>query len=418
MFHVVNRSTPAIFEANRLKLLETRETAGVALRIIKEGRIGFASTTNLEDLQGLVDRAAEVAPFGSQAHMEFPSDGNYPSVEVRDPEVEHFPVDEMIQLGQGLIDSIRANHPDVQCEGRVSKGVSTISLLNSRGGDVSYTRTVFGVSMEGTLVQGTDMLFVWDGHSSCRPIHDTAPIRDTVEEQLALAKTIAPSTSGFLPVVFTPHGVTGTLVGPLLAGFNGRNVLQGTSPLVQRLGDAIGDRRFSLWDDPTIPYVPSSAVADDEGVPSRRKALVEQGVATTFLYDLQTAGQANTTSTGNASRSLTSLPAPSATVLVVEEGDTAYEDMIRDMQEGIVVQQLLGAGQGNLLAGDFNANVLLGYRVSQGEIVGRIKDTMISGNVYDVINNIVAIGDKARWLGGRISTPALYCRGVSVSAKS
>ena len=94
-----------------------------------------------------------------------------------------------------------------------------------------------------------------------------------------------------------------------------------------------------------------------------------------------------------------------------------YDDMLKDMGEGIIVERLLGAGQGNLLAGDFNANVLLGYRVSQGKIVGRVKDTMISGNVYDVLNNLAAIGDKARWLGGRIRTPALYCRGVSVSAK-
>jgi len=71
----------------------------------------------------------------------------------------------------------------------------------------------------------------------------------------------------------------------------------------------------------------------------------------------------------------------------------------------------------SLLAGDFNANVLLGYRVSQGNIVGRVKDTVISGNVYDVLNNLVAIGDRARWVGGSMRTPAIYCRDVSVSAK-
>ena len=61
--------------------------------------------------------------------------------------------------------------------------------------------------------------------------------------------------------------------------------------------------------------------------------------------------------------------------------------------------------------------VLLGYRVSHGEVIGRVKDTMITGNVYDVLSNLVGIGDSARWIGGRIKVPALYCRGVSVSAK-
>ena len=417
VFHVASRDTPAHFEANRLKLLETRETAGVALRIIKDGRIGFASTTNLEDIQGLVDTAAEVAPFGSEAHLEFPTRGPYPSVEVYDPEVEQFSPEEMLHLGQDLIDAIRASHPDVQCEGRASKGVTTLTLLNSRGGSVSYTRSVFGLHVEGTLVRGTDMLFVGDGESSCRPVRDTTLILESVMQQLALAESIALPVSGSLPVVFTPHGVAGTFMGPLLAGFNGLTVLQGTSPLEGRLGQRIADERFSLWDDPTVPYIPGSGAADDEGVPNRRKALIDHGVATTFLYDLQTAGQAGTTSTGNASRSLASLPSPAASVLLIDEGDVPYDDMVKDMGEGIIVEQLLGAGQGNLLAGDFNANVLLGYRVSQGKIVGRVKDTMISGNVYDVLNNLVAIGDKARWLGGRIMTPALYCGGVSVSAK-
>ena len=182
------------------------------------------------------------------------------------------------------------------------------------------------------------------------------------------------------------------------------------------MGERIIDERFSLWDDATVPYVPGSAAADDEGVPSRRKALIDHGVATTFLYDLQTAGHAGTSSTGNASRSLSSPPSPASSVLLIDEGDMSYDDMIKDMEEGVVVQRLLGAGQGNVLAGDFNANVLLGYRVSHGEIIGRIKNTMIAGNSYDVLNNLAAIGNKARWLGGRIRTPALYCRGVSVSA--
>ena len=203
VFHVASHDTPAIFEANRLKLLETRETAGVALRIIKDGRIGFASTTNLEDIQGLIDAAAEVAPFGSEAHLEFPSNGIFPPVEVYDPEVERFPTEEMVQIGQDLIDIIRANHPEVQCEGRVAKGVSTITLLNSRGGSVSYTKSVFGVSLEGTIVRGTGMLFVGDGQSSCRLIRDTSLVRESVEEQLARASRVTPAVTGSLPLVFT-----------------------------------------------------------------------------------------------------------------------------------------------------------------------------------------------------------------------
>ncbi len=147
------------------------------------------------------------------------------------------------------------------------------------------------------------------------------------------------------------------------------------------------------------------------------EALIDHGTAVTFLYDRQTARQAGTYSTGNASRSLASPPSPSASVLVIDEGDVAYEDMVKDVKEGIIVERLLGAGQGNVLAGDFNVNVLLGYRVTDGKIIGRIKDTMLSGNVYNVLNNLSGIGNEARWLGGGLRTPALYCQSLSVSAK-
>jgi PmbA protein len=417
VFHVQSRDTPALFEANRLKLLKTRETTGIALRIIKNGKIGFASTTNIDNIQGLINAATDIVPFGAEAHLEFPPAHRYPSVDLYDPEIELIPSDEMIHIGQLLIDEIRRVHPKIQCEGRITKGVSTITILNSKGAHISYTKSIFNVSIEGTLVRGSDMLFVGDSQSSCHPIRDTSLVRESIEYQIACGSKIAPSLTGSLPVIFTPHGVAETILGPLLAGFNGRTILQGASPLVNQFGKRIVDDRFSLWDDPTIPYMPGSAMADDEGMPSQRKALIYRGIVSSFLYDLQTAGQAGTTSTGNASRSLMTPPSPAPTVLLIDEGNISYDDMVKDMEDGIVVERLLGAGQGNVLSGDFNANVLLGYRVKRGEIIGRIKDTVISGNSYNVLNNLTAIGNNARWLNGNVKTPAILCSNVSVSAK-
>ncbi|MFW6056278.1 MAG: metallopeptidase TldD-related protein, partial [Chloroflexota bacterium] len=74
------------------------------------------------------------------------------------------------------------------------------------------------------------------------------------------------------------------------------------------------------------------------------------------------------------------------------------------------------AGQGNLLAGDFGGNVLLGYKVENGRITGRIKDTMIAGNIFEVLSRGVVVGDDSRWVGSSLWTPSLLCEGVSVSA--
>ena len=92
-----------------------------------------------------------------------------------------------------------------------------------------------------------------------------------------------------------------------------------------------------------------------------------------------------------------------------------YDDMIANVKLGLVVESLLGAGQTNVLGGDFSANVLLGYRVENGKIVGRVKNCMIAGNVYDVLSNLAAIGSEAQWRGGSLRIPPLYCKNVSVS---
>ena len=77
----------------------------------------------------------------------------------------------------------------------------------------------------------------------------------------------------------------------------------------------------------------------------------------------------------------------------------------------------MGAEQGNILGGDFSGNVLLGYKIESGKIVGRVKDTMVSGNIYQVLKQIAAIVSEPRWVDGFINTPHLYCSSLSVEAK-
>ena len=415
LFWVESRSTPVAFESNRLKHLQTKESRGVGLRIIKDGRIGFSATNRMEDVDGIVSRALEVSPYGAKAEFSLPSSAEHPEVPTYDPEVQQVSIEKMVELSQAMVDGVLAGHPDVLCDAGVSQSVVRVRILNSTGLDASYEKTVFSLGLGGTLVRGTDMLFVGDGESSCRPIADASDIVARVTDQLDQAQDMAEVTTGRFPVVFTPDAVAGLLLSPLLVGFNGKTVLQGSSPLVERLGEKIVDERFSLYDDGTIAYRPGSRPWDDEGIHTRITPLIENGVARNFIYDLKTAAQAGAESTGNASRGAGSLPSPSTSVISIAEGDMSFEDMVADMKEGLVVERFLGAGQTNILAGDFSGNVLLGYKVENGRMVGRVKNSMLSGNVYETLNNLIAIGSTARWRGGSLRTPHLYCSNISVA---
>jgi PmbA protein len=417
VFAVSRIETDAVFETNRLKQVVTRESSGKALRLIKNGRIGFSASNRVNGARELVNMALEMAPFGAEAKFEFPSLESYTKVEVYDAEIEKVAEEQMVELGQSLIDRIRAHTPEIICQGGVSRSTMSVAIMNSRGGHATYKKSVFSLSIEGVLIRGTDMLFVGDSESSCHPISDFNTVAANTIEQLERAKELAPSPEGKLPVIFTPLGVASTLMMPIAMGVNGKMVLQGASPLGHRKGEQVFDSRLSIWDDPLMQYRPASRFCDDEGVPSQRTMLIDRGVVANFIYDLQTAALAGTKSTGNGSRSLASLPTPSLNAIVVEEGDVSFEDMVADIKDGLVVEELMGAIMGNVLGGDFSGNVLLGYRVKDGKLVGRVKDTMVSGNIYEALKEVAAIGNKARWVGGTVLTPHIYCPRLAVSAK-
>ncbi len=416
VFRVSSVITPVKFESNRLKQVQTKETVSTALRIVKDGRIGFAQASGYYDAATLVEMALETAAFGEPARFDFPAGQAFASVDTYDPAVEKISIEKMAALGGEMIASVTAHTPDIQCGASVTRGIVHTRILNSRGGEAEYKRSFFSTGLEGVLVKHDDMLFVGDGNSSCRPLLEASELTDTVIGQLELARRNAAVRSQTMPVIFKPDGVAGALMVPLISAFNGKTVLMGASPLADKLGMAMFDYKLSIRDDATVPWQVASCPCDDEGVPAGSTALIEKGEIANFIYDLNTAAQAATQTTGNAGRS-GGLPSPSMHSVIIEKGTTALSDLIKGLTSGIIVEELMGASQGNTLNGDFSGNVLLGYKVENGEIVGRVKNTMISGNIYHVLKQIEALSKETKWVGGMLNTPSIFCLNVSVASK-
>src|SRR5712691_4785001 len=163
VFYTEYQDTPVGFEANRLKHVQSREGMGVSLRIIKDGRIGFAASTRLDQIEELVAAAVEIAQFGAQAKFNMPSSpSKHHSVEVYDSSVEAIPIERMVAMGQAMIDIVRQYAPEIQCECSVNKRAGSLRVINSRGLDISYKRSSFSASLEGAFIRDTDMLFVGD----------------------------------------------------------------------------------------------------------------------------------------------------------------------------------------------------------------------------------------------------------------
>ena len=267
VYTVSSEETPVHFESNRLKNTQYKQSQSVALRVIKNGKTGYATSTNMENAQQLVDDAVATAEFGMKAEFQFPAVKSFPKIAIFDAAVEKVSLEKMIQLGEELISKITQYSPEVICEGGVTKSSYKLSIVNSRGGQASFRESVFGLGIEGQRIRGTDMLFVGDYQSSCRPILKTDEIVKTTIRQLELAKRTAKVTSKQMSVIFAPDGVTSSLVLPLISAFNGKTVLEGASPLGKKLGEKVFDKNLTMTDNPLIPYNTGSRPCDDEGVP-------------------------------------------------------------------------------------------------------------------------------------------------------
>ena len=87
------------------------------------------------------------------------------------------------------------------------------------------------------------------------------------------------------------------------------------------------------------------------------------------------------------------------------------------MDEGLIVEQVLGAGQSNQLAGEFSVNLALGYKVEKGKIVGRVKNTMVAGSIFEAFKNLVDLSSESEWVGGAAYLPSMMFQQLGVTSR-
>jgi len=405
----LSESVDVSYESDRLKSAESSQRTDMSIRVIVDGKVGFSHTTDINDVDGVVSRALELAEFGSPAHYQFPSPKDGTDVNVYDRAILGITKDEMVTMGEEMIALVKEYKPEILLYAGASKSSRKGEFANSNGVEYADESTIFSASVYGEWIRGTDILSAGHGLGWRKRGIDHIEIARKAIELFKMAEKIARIKSGDMPVIFTPEGMY-TLLLSLEMGFNGKNVYLGSSPLAGKLGEKIADEKLTIIDNPLIDYAPNSSKYDAEGVPHQITPLIEKGVAKNFLYDLDTAGRAGATTTGHGTGC-------GPTNIVIETGDTSYEGMLKNTKNGLLVHNVMGLGQGNPISGEFSVNVQLGYRIQNGEIIGRVKDVMLAGNTYDAIKDIVAIGDKAEWVGGSLLTPHIQIGRLSVVAQ-
>lgn len=386
------------FRQGKLFSQETRLARGWGLRVIKDGRVGFAASTNPDKLGEMVKAAVAASAYGREAGFKLPKPAELRQVDNFDNRGMLVTSDKMVSWGRELIDALSSRVPELKVDVEFARTYRDIGLVNTSGIDFTFERAELDVTVSGLLVD--DGLF-WLSDYVNLSGNPHFPLSEAVErmELLAqLAKQRAVLPSGDYPVVIMPTALPSLLL-PLLTGVNGKYKEKGVSPLIGQEGNKVLSDMITIIDNPLRRYGMATAPFDGEGVPVRRNVLFEQGVFKGFLFDIATAAACGVESTGSAIRSYRSLPQPGTSNIELSPGEAELGAVLRELKTGLVVYSFIGGGQSNLLAGELSVNVACGFKVENGEIVGRVKDVGIAGNVYEIFQRVDAVGSTQRDLG-------------------
>lgn len=400
------------FHSNKLKDITRTEEEGWTIRLIKDKRLGSATSTKPGSFDILLEYAANTVKYGSPVEYQLPGAAETTSPRTFDPRVAEASQQEMLDIAADMVSALNSFDPKIKAFAGVSKSTSTSTLMNSAGFSGSGESTTWNVYFGGELVNDDGFLFVYDGLAGTDFTADTKRLKAGVIESFRLARTPASIRAGQYPVIFTP-GEVSCLVNPLLACLNGVGVSRGFSPFKGRIGELAFDPRFSIIDDALIDGAMGSKGYDREGTPTRRHALIESGKINGYLLDLQTATALSMSPTGNGG-----MAGPVANNIIVPGGSVSFAEMLAGIDEGVLIDGTMGAWAGNPYGGQVSGNISLGYKIEKGQIVGRIKDCMFSVNVFtDLRDNLVALSREQMWRSNNYF-PYIQLANVNISTKS
>ncbi len=287
-----------------------------------------------------------------------------------------------------------------------------VALAMSNGFAGEYARSSHSLSCTALAGAGTAMErdYEWSSVVHLADLDDAATIgRRAAEKAIARLNPVRAKTAR-LPVVFDPR-VSASLLGHLTSAINGASVARGTSFLRESLGKQVLAKGMTVRDDPTRRRGLRSRPFDGEGMAGTARAIVEDGVLTTWILDWRSARQLGLVSTGHASRGTGGPPGPAASNLWLEPGGLTPVALMADITEGLYVTDLIGMGV-NAVTGDYSRGAA-GFMIRNGQLAEAVSEITIAGHLKDILLNMVAANDLVFRRGS--DAPTIRVEGLTLA---
>ena len=291
-------------------------------------------------------------------------------------------------------------------------GRRQVHLAASNGFSGGYARTDIGVSCVAIAGTGTGMerdydadVRIWQSDMRTPEEIGTRAGERTIERMGARK----PKTGSY-PVIFDER-ISGSLIAHLLGAANGSGISRGSSWLMGKLGEQILPAGMDIYEDPLRARISGSRPFDGEGLASKPRYIVKDGVLQGWTLDLATGRKLGMDSTHSASRGTSAPPSPSTGNIALTQGDKSREDLIKDMGRGLLVTSMIGSSI-NANTGDYSRGAS-GFWIENGEIQYAINECTLAGNLNDMLRTMVAANDARMHVSRNV--PSLLIEGLTLA---
>jgi TldD protein len=414
------RQTSLVLEDSRLEKIVNGTEAGAGLRLIFKGKTAYAFSNDLS-AQALMRAASEVSKAASDKSAVSTLD-----LTIQKPAVSfdikllpvNIPLEKKIAIVRKMDNAARGFDSRIkQVTATYRDSMQTVQIANSEGfiseDERIYTNAIIQViSAEGAIIQtGYEPIGGFIGFELFEE-NDIEKTSIEAARHAIMMLGAKRSHGGRMPVVIASHA-GGTMIHEAIGhGLEADLSQQGLSVFSNKIGTEVASRLITVIDDSTLAKKRGSFRFDDEGTPSQRTVLVENGVLKSYMYDRLTALKDRVISTGNGRReSYQHRPIPRMSNTFIAEGKHSPEEIIRSLDRGLLVEKM-GGGQVNTVTGDFVFDVQEGYLIEKGKKGEPVRGATLTGNGPEILRSIDMVGSD---IGFSIGTCGKDSQGVPVS---
>ncbi|MCW4010936.1 MAG: TldD/PmbA family protein [Candidatus Bathyarchaeota archaeon] len=398
---------------------------GVGIRVQVHSAIGFAYTNIVSDSAAVEDAAAKAlaAARASKPDKDWkalPERKPYAAVTTMvDGEILALRSEDLVNLASRMLDAVaQADTRVFSVEGGAGAGYVSNAVANSNGVAAFDEGTVVECSLATLAKEGntvTPICFEFNAERNLNVDPEWVG-REAARLAVSALKTKRVETKTY-NLVFSQFALQELLYYTLINAVKADSVERNQSPFKDKLGATVGSKCLTIVDDGLLAGGLRTGMFDAEGVPHQKTPVIEKGVLKNFLYDSYTANKQGRESTGNASRAgYLSTPSLEATNFRILSGDKSPEELLGEVDDGLMVSYLQGAHSSNPVSGEFSVVATPAWRIRKGEIEHASRGVMLAGNIFELLKNVSVVANNERKMG-QLVAPWLLVENVKVIGK-